>query len=55
MDKEWEDKAIQILMDVWVFDRQFAEETVSGWDQEDIKDMTPEEAVEEEMSYWGEG
>lgn len=53
MNKEWEDKAIQILIDEYDFNRQLAEDTIGGWDTEDIEDLTPAEAVSEEMSYWG--
>jgi hypothetical protein len=47
-------KAVRILMDKCGLSRQLANDTVAGFDWDEIIDdeMTPEEAVNEEMSYW---
>ncbi len=55
MDKLWINKAIQILKNKYSFNQILAEDVVSGWEDEDISDITPEEAVEAEASYWREG
>lgn len=55
MDEVWKDKAIKYFIDAYSFSMNLAKDTVSSWEDEDIDGLTAEEAVEEEMSCWGEG